>query len=241
MERDLQFAVVKSHHSALFYILIVLIVLAVIVTVLRLLYYRKLKKAVAAGTMTEEEAATLRKRGWRMWLAEEHTKLQAKRAAAHEAKEAKRAAEAETEAAAAAGASPRPSPRRTRRRTTAPPLTRRLHRLLMKRRAMTPMRLSTPDVFSSLTHNCKARIPDWFSNRGFLYLPETFVVSGQSLCVCNARPPRPFGRSGRQICNRVNLCALPLDALRVSSSTMPSALSSSRMRSASPVLALRAA
>ena len=34
MERDLQFAVVKSHHSALFYILIVLIVLAVIVTVL---------------------------------------------------------------------------------------------------------------------------------------------------------------------------------------------------------------
>ena len=102
MERDLQFAVVKSHHSALFYILIVLIVLAVIVTVLRLLYYRKLKKAVAAGTMTEEEAATLRKRGWRMWLAEEHTKLQAKRAAAHEAKEAKRAAEAEAEAAAAA-------------------------------------------------------------------------------------------------------------------------------------------
>ena len=73
-----------------------------IVTVLRLLYYRKLKKAVAAGTMTEEEAATLRKRGWRMWLAEERTKLQAKRAAAHEAKEAKRAAETETEAAAAA-------------------------------------------------------------------------------------------------------------------------------------------
>jgi hypothetical protein len=102
MDRDLQFAVVKSHHSALFYILVVLIVLAVIVTVLRLLYYRKLKKAVAAGTMTEEEAATLRKRGWRMWLAEEHTKLQAKRAAAHEAKEAKRAAEAEAEAAAAA-------------------------------------------------------------------------------------------------------------------------------------------
>ena len=102
MDRDLQFAVVKSHHSALFYILIVLIVLAVIVTVLRLLYYRKLKKAVAAGTMTEEEAATLRKRGWRMWLAEERTKLQAKRAAAHEAKEAKRAAEAETKAAEAA-------------------------------------------------------------------------------------------------------------------------------------------
>ena len=97
MDRDLQFAVVKSHHSVLFYILIVLIVLAVIVTVLRLLYYRKLKKAVAAGTMTEEEAATLRKRGWRMWLAEEHTKLQAKRAAAHEAKEAKRAAEAPAE------------------------------------------------------------------------------------------------------------------------------------------------
>ena len=102
MDRDLQFAVVKAHHGPLFYILIVLIVLAVIVAVLRLLYCRKLKKAVAAGTMTEEEAATLRKRGWRMWLAEEHTKLQAKRAAAHEAKEAKRAAEAEAEAAAAA-------------------------------------------------------------------------------------------------------------------------------------------
>ena len=28
------------------------------------------------------------------------------------------------------------------------------------------------------------------------------------------RPPRPDGRGGRQICNRVNLCALPLDALR---------------------------
>ena len=30
----------------------------------------------------------------------------------------------------------------------------------------------------------------------------------------DTRPPRPFGRGGRQICNRVDLCALPLDALR---------------------------
>ena len=104
MDRDLQFAVVKAHHGPLFYILIVLIVLAVIVAVLRLLYYRKLKKAVAAGTMTEEEAATLRKRGWRMWLAEEHAKLQAKHAASKEAKEAKRAAAAEAKAAAEAQA-----------------------------------------------------------------------------------------------------------------------------------------
>ena len=28
----------------------------------------------------------------------------------------------------------------------------------MKRRAMTPTHRSTPDVFSSLTHNCKAKI-----------------------------------------------------------------------------------
>lgn len=95
MDRDLQFAVVKAHHGPLFYILIVLIVLAVIVAVLRLLYCRKLKKAVEAGTMTEEEAATLRKQGLRMWLGEEYAKLQAKHAAAKEAKEAKRAAAAE--------------------------------------------------------------------------------------------------------------------------------------------------
>ena len=68
------------------------------------LYFRKLKKAVAAGTMTEEEAATLRKRGWRMWMAEEHAKLQAKHAASKEAKEAKRAAAAEAKAAAEAQA-----------------------------------------------------------------------------------------------------------------------------------------
>ena len=97
MDRDLQFAVVKAHHGPLFYILIVLIVLAVIVAVLRLLYCRKLKKAVAAGTMTEEEAATLRKLGLRMWLGEERAKLQAKHAAAKEAKEA--AAKAAEEAA----------------------------------------------------------------------------------------------------------------------------------------------
>lgn len=100
MDRDLQFAVTKAHHGPLFYILIVLIVLAVIVAVLRLLYCRKLKKAVAAGTMTEEEAATLRKQGLRMWLGEERAKLQAKHAAAKEAKEAKRAAAAEAKAAA---------------------------------------------------------------------------------------------------------------------------------------------
>ena len=99
MDRDLQFAVTKAHHGPLFYILIVLIVLAVIVAVLRLLYCRKLKKAVAAGTMTEEEAATLRKQGLRMWLGEEYTKLQARHAAAKEAKEAKRAAAAEAKAA----------------------------------------------------------------------------------------------------------------------------------------------
>lgn len=99
MDRDLQFAVVKAHHGPLFYILIVLIVLAVIVAVLRLLYCRKLKKAVAAGTMTEEEAATLRKQGLRMWLGEERAKLQAKHAASKEAKEAKRAAAAEAKAA----------------------------------------------------------------------------------------------------------------------------------------------
>lgn len=101
MDRDLQFAVTKAHHGPLFYILIVLIVLAVIVAVLRLLYCRKLKKAVAAGTMTEEEAATLRKQGLRMWLGEEYAKLQAKQAAAKEAKEAKRAAAAEAAASAA--------------------------------------------------------------------------------------------------------------------------------------------
>jgi len=78
----------------------VLIVLAVIVAVLRLLYCRKLKKAVAAGTMTEEEAATLRKQGLRMWLGEEYAKLQARHAAAKESKEAKRAAAAEAKAAA---------------------------------------------------------------------------------------------------------------------------------------------
>lgn len=104
MDRDLQFAVVKAHHGPLFYILIVLIVLAVIVAVLRLLYCRKLKKAVAAGTMTEEEAATLRKQGLRMWLGEERAKLQAKHAASKEAKEAKRAAAAEAKAAAEAQA-----------------------------------------------------------------------------------------------------------------------------------------
>ena len=104
MDRDLQFAVVKAHHGPLFYILIVLIVLAVIVAVLRLLYCRKLKKAVAAGTMTEEEAATLRKQGLRMWLGEERAKLQAKHAAAKEAKEAKCAAAAEAKAAAEAQA-----------------------------------------------------------------------------------------------------------------------------------------
>lgn len=104
MDRDLQFAVVKAHHGPLFYILIVLIVLAVIVAMLRLLYCRKLKKAVAAGTMTEEEAATLRKQGLRMWLGEEHAKLQAKHAASKEAKEAKRAAAAEAKAAAGAQA-----------------------------------------------------------------------------------------------------------------------------------------
>ena len=102
MDRDLQFAVVKAHHGPLFYILIVLIVLAVIVAVLRLLYCRKLKKAVAAGTMTEEEAATLRKQGLRMWLGEERAKLQAKHAAAKEAKEA--AAKAAEEAAETAPA-----------------------------------------------------------------------------------------------------------------------------------------
>ena len=80
--------------------LALLFVLAVIVAVLRLLYCRKLKKAVAAGTMTEEEAATLRKQGLRMWLGEERAKLQAKQAAAKEAKEAKRAAAAEAKAAA---------------------------------------------------------------------------------------------------------------------------------------------
>ena len=100
MDRDLQFAVTKAHHGPLFYILIVLIVLAVIVAVLRLLYCRKLKKAVAAGTMTEEEAATLRKQGLRMWLGEEYAKLQARHAAAKESKEAKRAAAAEAKAAA---------------------------------------------------------------------------------------------------------------------------------------------
>ena len=104
MDRDLQFAVTKAHHGPLFYILIVLIVLAVIVAVLRLLYCRKLKKAVAAGTMTEEEAATLRKQGLRMWLGEEYAKLQARHAAAKEAKEAKRAAAAEAKAAAEAEA-----------------------------------------------------------------------------------------------------------------------------------------
>ena len=104
MDRDLQFAVVKAHHGPLFYILIVLIVLAVIVAVLRLLYCRKLKKAVAAGTMTEEEAATLRKQGLRMWLGEERAKLQAKHAASKEAKEAKRAAAAEAKAATEAQA-----------------------------------------------------------------------------------------------------------------------------------------
>ena len=107
MDRDLQFAVVKAHHGPLFYILIVLIVLAVIVAVLRLLYCRKLKKAVAAGTMTEEEAATLRKQGLRMWLGEERAKLQAKRAAAAEAKaaaEAQAAAKAAEEAAETAPA-----------------------------------------------------------------------------------------------------------------------------------------
>ena len=107
MDRDLQFAVVKAHHGPLFYILIVLIVLAVIVAVLRLLYCRKLKKAVAAGTMTEEEAATLRKQGLRMWLGEERAKLQAKRAAAAEAKaaaEAQAAAKAAEEAAETASA-----------------------------------------------------------------------------------------------------------------------------------------
>ena len=88
---------VCAHHGPLFYILIVLIVLAVIVAVLRLLYCRKLKKAVAAGTMTEEEAATLRKQGLRMWLGEERAKLQAKLAAVKEAKEAM-AEEAETAA-----------------------------------------------------------------------------------------------------------------------------------------------
>ena len=101
MDRDLQFAVTKAHHGPLFYILIVLIVLAVIVAVLRLLYCRKLKKAVAAGTMTEEEAATLRKQGLRMWLGEEYAKLQARHAAAKESKEAKRAAAAEAAASAA--------------------------------------------------------------------------------------------------------------------------------------------
>ena len=85
-------------------LLIVLIVLAVIVAVLRLLYCRKLKKAVAAGTMTEEEAATLRKQGLRMWLGEERAKLQAKHAASKEAKEAKRAAAAEAKAATEAQA-----------------------------------------------------------------------------------------------------------------------------------------
>lgn len=104
MDRDLQFAVVKAHHGPLFYILIVLIVLAVIVAVLRLLYCRKLKKAVAAGTMTEEEAATLRKQGLRMWLGEERAKLQAKHAASKETKEAKRAAAAEAKAATEAQA-----------------------------------------------------------------------------------------------------------------------------------------
>ena len=69
---------------------------------LRLLYCRKLKKAVAAGTMTEEEAATLRKQGLRMWLGEERAKLQAKHAAAKEAKEA--AAKAAEEAAETAPA-----------------------------------------------------------------------------------------------------------------------------------------
>ena len=114
MDRDLQFAVTKAHHGPLFYILIVLIVLAVIVAVLRLLYCRKLKKAVAAGTMTEEEAATLRKQGLRMWLGEEYAKLQARHAAAKESKEAKRAAAAE--AKAAAETKPRPRPLKKRRK-----------------------------------------------------------------------------------------------------------------------------
>lgn len=254
MDRDLQFAVVKAHHGPLFYILIVLIVLAVIVAVLRLLYCRKLKKAVAAGTMTEEEAATLRKQGLRMWLGEERAKLQAKHAASKEAKEAKRAAAAEAKAAAEAQAAARRgksggncagrqrrgsassgragrSGSGNRGRAGSGPLkaapSRRKPRR-RKRTRTTPTRRSIPDANHPLPHKLRKS--------------PIGLQSGIFVRTRRQNRPRHTGRGGRQISDRVSLCALPLDALRVSSSTMPAALSSSRMRSASAqFLALRAA
>ena len=79
------------------------------------------------------------------------------------------------------------------------PKPRQTKRLRKRRKRKTPTRRSIPDTNDPLPHKLqKSPIGNPIGD----------------FCARTAKPPRPDGRGGRQICDRAYLCALPLDALR---------------------------